>query len=169
MSKLAPGGGGRGAPRYHAAVSDWNLAEVWETVAEERPAAEALVWGPRRWTWAELDRRADGVAGALLAAGLGRQAKVAQYLLNGPEYLESLFGAAKAGMVPVNTNYRYAEDELAYLWDNADVEAVVFDVSFAERAAAVRPRVPAVRLWLAVGAGPVPPWAVAYEDAVAAA
>ncbi len=150
-------------------MSDWNLAEVWETVAEERPAAEALVWGPRRWTWAELDRRADGVAGALLAAGLGRQAKVAQYLLNGPEYLESLFGAAKAGMVPVNTNYRYAEDELAYLWDNADVEAVVFDVGFAERAAAVRPRVPGVRLWLAVGAGPVPPWAVAYEDAVAAA
>ena len=57
------------------------------------------------------------MAKALLDLGVERQDKVAQYLYNRPEYLESLFGAWKAGLVPVNTNYRYTEDELAYLWD----------------------------------------------------
>ncbi|MCU4184360.1 AMP-binding protein [Acidiferrimicrobium sp. IK] len=148
-------------------MTDWNYADTWETVARTRPDAEALVQGPRRLTWAELDRRADGIAAALLDAGLGHQAKVAQYLYNCPEYIESFFAAMKAGMVPVNTNYRYTADELVYLWDNADVEAVVFDRAFVGRVEEVRARLPRVKLWLVVdGAAPetaVPEWARSYE------
>ena len=118
-----------------AGVSDWNLADVWETVAAARPAAPAQSQGERRTTWAEFDARADGVAAGLLAVGLGRQAKVAQYLQTVPEYLESFFGALKAGMVPVNTNFRYTVDELVYLWDNADAEVVIFDGSFSDGSA----------------------------------
>ena len=85
----------------------WNYADVWEAVAGAVPGgAGAAPWGSRR-LWREFDERADGVAASLLAAGLGRQGKVAQYMRNGPEYLESLFAAFKAGHVPVNTNYRY--------------------------------------------------------------
>ena len=67
---------------------------------------------------------------------------VAQYLYNGNEYLESLFACFKAALVPVNTNFRYVHDELVYLWDNADVAAVVFHGAFAEHVDAVRTRVP---------------------------
>jgi acyl-CoA synthetase (AMP-forming)/AMP-acid ligase II len=148
------------------AVSDWNFADLWELVAEERPGAEALVCGPRRVTWSAFSARADGVATALLRAGLGRQAKVAQYLYNGPEYLESVFAAFKAGLVPLNTNYRYTEDELVYLWTNADTEAVVFDVGFRDRVEAIRDRVPGVRCWLMAGdAAATPWWAEPYEAA----
>jgi fatty-acyl-CoA synthase len=75
----------------------------------------------------------------------------------------------KAGLVPVNTNYRYTEDELVYLWDNADVVAVVFHGSFTERIEPLRNRVPGVTTWLWVddGSGPCPEWAVPYEDAAA--
>ena len=144
----------------------WNFADVWEVVAEQLPEAPAQVHGERVVTWGEFDRRADGVARALLDAGLGHQAKVAQYLYNAPEYLESLFGAYKAGMAPVNTNYRYGDDELVYLWDNADVQAVAFHGTFAERIDAVRERLPDVRLWLWVddGTGPCPDWATPYEQ-----
>ena len=146
-------------------VSDWNFGDVWELVADRLPDARALVHGGRERSWAEFDRRADGVARALLDAGVARQDKFAQYLYNGPEYLEAVYGAWKTGLVPVNTNYRYGPDELAYLWDNADAVAVVFHGSLAERAAEVRPRVPRVRLWLWVddGTGECPDWAVPYE------
>ena len=73
-------------------------------------------------------------AATLLAAGVTRQDKVAHYLYNCPEYLESMFGLYKAGLAPVNTNYRYAADELVYLWDNADVVAVVFHGAFVDQA-----------------------------------
>jgi len=151
-------------------VSEWNYADVWELIAEERPGAPALVQGGRRLSWGEWSARADALAAHLLGAGLGHQAKVAQYLPNRPEYLESLFACFKAGLVPVNTNYRYGDDELAYLWDNADVEAVVLDRAFLPRAAAVRPRVPGVRCWLVVGASggeELPGWATDYDQVVA--
>jgi 3-oxocholest-4-en-26-oate---CoA ligase len=150
-----------------APAGGWAFADVWEVVARQVPDAPALVHGERRVSWRDLDRRADGVAAALLDAGLAQQDKVAHYLYNCPEFLESLLGIWKAGLVPVNTNYRYADDELVYLWENGDVVAVVFHGAFAETVERVRGRVPGVRLWLWVddGSGPCPAWAVPYESA----
>jgi len=147
-------------------VAEFAFADVWEAVAQARGDAPAQVQGVRRFTWTELSRRADALATAFLAAGVSRQDKVANYLYNGPEYVEAFFGTLKAGLVPVNTNYRYGPDELTYLWDNADAVAVVFDASFTELVDQVRPRVPAVRLWLRVGgdAADCPSWAIPYED-----
>src|SRR5688572_26463482 len=105
-------------------MAGWNFADVWEAVADTLPEATAQAQGNRRYAWGELDRRADGIAKALLDGGAQRQDKVAQYLYNCPEYLESLFGIVKAALVPVNTNYRYGDEELVYLWDNADAVAV---------------------------------------------
>ncbi len=149
--------------------SGWNLADVFETIADQIPGELAQQQGERRHTWADFDRRADGIARALLDAGLVEQDKVAQYLFNCPEYLESVFACFKAGMATVNTNYRYAADELVYLWDNADVVAVVFHGSFAATIEDLRDRVPGVRSWWWVddGTGPCPSWADPYEAAAA--
>lgn len=147
----------------------WNLAEIWERIADKFPDATALVHGDRRVSWRDFDRRADGLAAALLAAGAGHQDKVALYLYNAPEYMEVALATFKASLVPVNTNYRYVEDELAYLWDNADAIAVVFHGSFSGTVERVRSRVGKVRTWLWVddGSGPCPDWAIPYEEAVA--
>ncbi len=152
-------------------MTDWNYADVWETVAEELPAAPAVAQGERSSTWAEFDCRADGVARWLLDAGAERQDKVALYFYNCPEYLEAAFGTMKVGLVPVNTNYRYLDDELVHLWDNADAVAVVFHGTFTERVEGLRRRVRKVRRWLFVddGTGPCPDWADPYEQAATAA
>ena len=151
--------------------SGWNFADIWEHQADRWPDALALAQGTRAITWAEADRRADGVAATLLAAGAAHQSNVALYLHNCPEYLEAMFGIFKAGLVPVNTNYRYTDDELADLWDDADAVAVVFHGAFTDRCAVVRARVPMVGTWLWVddGSGPCPDWAVPYELAAASA
>ena len=152
-------------------TSGWNFADVYEVVAEQIPDAVCQVQGTRRVTWREIDSRADGIAKVLLENGARRQDKLAHYLYNGPEYMETTFAAFKAGLAPVNTNYRYAEDELVYLWDNADAVAVVFHGSFSERCDRVRDRVSKVRTWLWVddGSGPCPEWAIPYEEAAASA
>jgi acyl-CoA synthetase (AMP-forming)/AMP-acid ligase II len=149
----------------------WNIADAFERIADQIPDELAQQQGDRRFTWRQFDRRADGVARALLDAGLVEQDKVAQFLYSCPEYIESLYACFKAGIATVNTNYRYAADELVYLWDNADVIAVVFHGEFAPNIEAVRARVPRVRLWLWVddGSGPCPEWAVPYEEAATSA
>ena len=123
--------------------------------------------GDRVVDWRTFDARADGVAAAFVDAGLTRQNKVAQFLFNGSEYLESVFATWKAALVPVNTNYRYGVDEIVALWDNADVVAVVFHGRVTELAAQARARTPAIRLWLWVddGTEPCPDWAMPYEVA----
>ncbi len=148
-------------------MSDWNYADVWEVVADTLPDAPALIQGDRSQTWAQTDRRANGVGRWLLDRDVAHQDKVALYLYNCPEYLEAIFASFKVGLVPVNTNYRYGEDELVYLWDNADVVAVVFHGSFSDRIEGFADRVPQVRSWLWVddGIGPCPAWATPYEDA----
>ena len=150
-------------------MAGWNFAELWERVAGKFPEALAQAQGTREFTWQQFDRRSDGVAQRLLDAGAEHQDKVALYLYNAPEYLEGVFASFKAGLVPVNTNYRYVDDELVYLWDNADAVAVIFHGSFSHRIDGLRDRVPAVRLWLWVddGEGACPAWAEPYE-AVAA-
>jgi len=147
----------------------WNLADAWETVAETLPEAPALLHGDVVRSWADFDARADGVAAALLAAGVTEGTSVAQYLTNRPEYLETVFASFKLGLAPVNTNYRYVEDELLYLWDNADTSAVVFEGQFTDRIERIRDRVAGVRTWLWVddGNGDCPAWATPFEAAAA--
>src|SRR5688500_6639923 len=101
-------------------MTPWTFADVWEAIAAAQGERAALVQGERVISWAEFDARSDALAAHLIAAGLPRQAKVAAYLYNGPEYLETYFAAFKAGYAPVNTNYRYGPEELIYLFDNAD-------------------------------------------------
>ncbi|MGD9998052.1 MAG: acyl-CoA synthetase [Ilumatobacteraceae bacterium] len=151
------------------AATNWNFADIWEAVAKVVPSRAAHLHGDTVVTWHELDRRADALAASLLDAGLGHQSKVACYLHNGPEYLETVFGALKAAMVPVNTNYRYGSDEIVYLFENADVEAVVFHAVFTPIVDAVRGRLPKVREWFVVAdaGGDGPSWATKYSEAVA--
>ena len=152
-------------------MTDWNYADVWETVADVQPEATAVIQGARNVRWTEFDSGADGVAQFLLDLGVVRQDKVALYLYNSPEYLQSSYGAMKVGLVPVNTNYRYGDDELAYLWDNADAVAVVFHGTFSDRIERILDRVPRVKGWLWVddGSGPCPDWATPYDDAAKSA
>ena len=159
-------------------MSDWHHADILEAIAEHQPEAPAQAFidslggaPSRRFTQAAMHRRANGVAATLIGRGAKHQDKVAQYLYNGPEYMESVLACFKASLVPVNTNYRYVEGELLYLWDNADVVAVVFHGCFASRIEALREKTPAIHTWLWVddGSGPCPEWAIPYEEAAGSA
>jgi 3-oxocholest-4-en-26-oate---CoA ligase len=147
-------------------VNGWNYADVWEAVAASRPQSPALIHGDRVVSWRSFDERANAVARRLLDAGLLRDAKVAQFLRNQPEFLESLFAIFKAGLVPVNTNFRYKDEELVHLWEDSQTSAVVFGEEFVDTVDRVRARLPSVRVWMCVGAPEsCPDWAVAYEGA----
>ena len=150
-------------------TDSWNFSDIYTAVAEEIPDSVALVQGDRARIWRDLDRRTTALAAFLVNAGLQRQDKVAQYLFNCLEYLESALAAFRGGFVPLNTNYRYGPDELIYLWENGDVACVVFHGTFVPVIDGVRSRVPNVKLWLWVddGSAPCPAWATPYETAAA--
>src|SRR5437660_995879 len=143
---------------------DWNLADVFESVCDAIPDRIALIQGDRRVDWRAFDERAARLAAAFTAAGLEPNAKVASYLFNGNEYNEGVYATFKMRGVPVNVNYRYLEDELVYLLDNSDAEALLFHGALGDCVAKVRDRSPHVKLWIQVDDGSAPQgFAVPYE------
>ena len=146
---------------------EMHFATVWESIADAIPDAPATTHADTTRTWAEWDDRSARLAAALVAAGLGPQSKTALYLYNGNEYLEAQFGVFKMRGVSVNVNYRYLDDELWYLLDNSDSEALFFHSSLGDRVARVAERLPGVKLWVEVDdGGPTGqvPASVAFED-----
>ena len=145
-----------------------NLASSWEIVADRKGDRLAVHPGGVSRTWSELEDRAARLARALADVGVGAGDNVAIALYNGNEYIEAEFAAMKCRAAHCNVNYRYVEDELAYLVDNSDAKAVFFDDSLAERFDKVRGRLDKVKLWVHVGDGGCPDWAVAHEATIAA-
>ena len=129
-----------------------NYAVAHEAVAAAVPDRPCILWGDRRFTWADVTDRTRRLAAVL---GPGRIADertidpwesphrhVALYLVNGNEYLEGMLGAWKARWAAVNVNYRYVTDELVHVLGDAEVEAIVYHGRFAATLAEVLPRLP---------------------------
>lgn len=161
---------------------EFNLADVFETVAAAVPEHEAVVWREKRFTYAQLDERANRLANVLAGAGLGprsdraglsghesHQDHLAIYCYNGNEYLEAMLAGYKARLAPFNVNYRYVEEELLYLLDNCQARSIVYDARFAPTLEAVLPKLPALTTLIQVGDGPLLDGAVGYEEAIAVA
>jgi fatty-acyl-CoA synthase len=148
---------------------EMHFASVWESIADVIGDETAVVHGDIRRSWSEYDERAARMAAAYVAAGLGSDSKIGLYMYNGNEYLEAQYGGFKMRGVPVNVNYRYLDEELWYLLDNSDAEALVFHSSLGDRVARVVDRLPKLKLLVEVddgGPGQVP-GAQAYEAVLA--
>jgi fatty-acyl-CoA synthase len=132
-------------------MSGWNLADGLDVVADVRGEEEALVQRERSLSWREVERRARNVAAWLVERGASHQGKVAVYTYNHPGYMEGVYACMKAALAPVNVNYRYREEELRYLLDNADAEFVIVHEEFAPRLAKIWGELPRLRGALVIG------------------
>jgi acyl-CoA synthetase (AMP-forming)/AMP-acid ligase II len=151
-------------------VSGFNLADLFECVADAVPDREVVVVSQtRRLTFGQLDERANRLAGVLAGAGIGAGDHIGLQLLNGSEYLEGMLAAFKLSAVPVNINFRYVENELRHLYDDADLVAVIHHRRFSPRVAAAADAAPKVKHLLVVdddSGEDVAGGAVDYEQAL---
>ena len=121
---------------------EFNLADLFECVADHVPEREALVCGPRRLRYRELEQRANRLAHGLQQRGVSAGDHVGLYLYNCVEFLEAMLACYKLRAVPVNVNYRYVEDELAQLFGDADLTCLIYHREFAPRLAGLARRWP---------------------------
>jgi len=125
---------------------EWNIADLFEAVVDSVPDRIALVAGSTRLAFAELDARTNRLAHGLGALGIGPGDHVGVYLFNDAEHIEAMLAVYKLRAVPINVNYRYVDDELAYLFDDADVVGLLYGAEFRAHVAAVAPRVETLRV-----------------------
>jgi acyl-CoA synthetase (AMP-forming)/AMP-acid ligase II len=132
---------------------EFNMADLFESLADAVPDREAIVCADRRLTFAELDERTTRLAHALSKAGVKQGDHIGLYLYNGIEYMEASLAAFKIRAVPININFRYVEEELYYLFDNADLVGIIHHREFGSRIAAVAERLPKLTTFFAVEDG----------------
>ena len=130
-----------------------NFASVWEMVADLVPENDALICGEDAVSWKEYDIRSSKIASALTEAGLGPNSKAGLYLNNSNEYLIGQNAIFKIGGVPINVNYRYVEEELIYLLENSDAEAVFYHACYSSRINEIAKSLPGVKAWIEVSDG----------------
>jgi acyl-CoA synthetase (AMP-forming)/AMP-acid ligase II len=149
---------------------EFNLADLFEAAVDAFPEREYLVAEGERRTYAQMEERANRLAHHLVDAGVRPGDHVGIYGYNSVQWVETLWAVFKIRAVWININYRYVEDELAYLFDNADLKALVYQREFGPRVAAVQANLPLLRHCVAIDDGSGQDdalGAIDYEKAVA--
>ena len=160
----------------------FNLAEINEAIAAAVPDRECIVCRQRRISWREFNLRTRRLANFLMGRGFGchqeraglqnfesGQDHLGLYLYNGNEYLEGMVGAFKARAAPFNVNYRYVENELIYLLNDADCHGLIYHARFGPTLQKIRGELPHLKLLLQVAdesGNALLPGAVDYDDAL---
>ena len=108
-------------------TSEKTLGQIISGLAHDMPDATAVEYTTRNYkrTWREFDEDTDKVAKGLMALGVEKGDKVAIWATNIPEWLLTLFGAAKCGAILVTVNTNYKIFELEYLLTQSDTKVLV--------------------------------------------
>ena len=143
-----------------------DFASVWEMISDIVPENNALICGDEIVSWKDYDDRSSKIASALSNAGLKANSKAGLYLNNSNEYLIGQNAIFKIGGVPINVNYRYVAEELIYLLDNSDSEAVFYHACYSSRIKEIADSLPNIKAWIEVADGTEShfPDALKYED-----
>jgi len=143
----------------------WNFGDILDAISPVLPAdAPAFIHGDRTINWGEATKASNNLARGLIARGAQPGDKIAIYMRNRPEYLLTLAAAFKARLTHVNVNYRYTPEEVWYIFDNSDAQAVVYASEFRDAVAEIRPRLPKVQSWIEVSSdGKTAPFAEPFQ------
>ena len=125
-------------------------ATLWEALADAQPDQIAVVLGDQEIRWHELDDRAARLATVFAANGVTEGSRVAQLLYNDAAYLESVYALFKLRATPVNVNYRYLVNEVAYILNNSESEVLVYHASLSDRVEGLQTMVPSLKAMICV-------------------
>jgi fatty-acyl-CoA synthase len=152
---------------------EFNLADLFECVADAAPDRTALVAGEARRSYRQLDQRANRLAHHLAASGHQPGDWIGILAQNRAEWIESMLAAYKVRAAPINLNFRYQDEELRCVIDDADLVTLIFERRFAPRIIRIRNELPRLRRFLCLEDGSDADvsalGAVPYEAALSAA
>ena len=135
-----------------------NAGEMLTTTATSYPDQVAWIWdgesgSSRSRTYGESLHRVDALAHALVDLGVSRGDRVALFMQNRPEAMESLFAVLKLGGAAVPLNPRFTAEEIDYHVGDAGARVMIVGEEVADVVAKVRDRLTSVEHVIGVGHG----------------
>ena len=103
-----------------------------------------------RYTWADAARRARQLAHALDGMGLAADARVGTLAWNGYRHLELYYGVSGTGRIIHTINPRLHPEQMAWIVNHAEDEALCFDMSFLPLVQQIHSHCTTVKRWVAL-------------------
>ncbi|HEX9938064.1 MAG TPA: condensation domain-containing protein, partial [Longimicrobium sp.] len=107
--------------------------DLFRAQAARTPGAVALSWRGERWTYGELDARANRISNALRRRGVGPETRVGICLPRTPEVVAAMLGVLGAGGAYVPLDPAYPRERLGYMLEDASITLVITDSALADR------------------------------------
>ena len=127
---------------------EFNVADLIERVANNIPERDAVICGDKRASYQHFDKKSQQFARYLLSKDLGMGDHIGIYAYNSIEWIVAMIACYKIGAVPININYRYVEEELLYIFNDADIKAVIYDVEFSEKIQLIKDKLPLLNAFI---------------------
>ncbi len=131
------------------------LGEMMARNSRKFPDKEALIYGQTRLTYKQLNARINKLAHALLDLGIQRGDKVAILSFNCNQFMETYFALAKMGGVAVPINFRLHPEEMTYIINQSDSQALIAGEAFVETARSIQKNLPLVKTYISISEKPV--------------
>ncbi|MFV0260792.1 MAG: AMP-binding protein [Acidimicrobiales bacterium] len=152
-----------GVPAPPAAYRPRRVGDLAAEAAARWGAREAMSFGDRRWSHAEVAAEIDRVAKGLIGLGVGPGDTVAVWMTNRPELVFAMFAVARVGAVLVPLNTRYRADDVGYTVDQSDTTVLIFNdrsgpVDYAAIVREARPELPKLDHIVVLGPDRDPDW-----------
>lgn len=110
------------------------------------PHRLALAYEDRRYTFKELNAKANQVANALLALGIKKGDKIGVFAFNGDYPVISALGVMKAGAVFVPINFRLMGEDVEYLLNASEAVGIFVDYPHLDIITSIRDKLQTVKL-----------------------
>jgi long-chain acyl-CoA synthetase len=121
-----------------------NIGSLISLASERNPDGTAFIWGEETFSYKEVAKRVDALAAALRSLGLQRGDRVAVFMPNCPQLLETYFAVWQAGACVAPLNARFVPDEVIYHVEDCRARVIVFGEESREAMAEVRDETDAV-------------------------
>ena len=130
-----------------------NVKTLIERAVMQYPERIALVYGPDRFTFQELDERVNRLANGLLGLGVKKGDRVGMLMYNCREFIETDFALSKTGIVRVPLNARLTGADHEYILNDSGSSVLIYDEEHAQVVAEIKDRLPQVKKYIKIAKG----------------
>ncbi|WP_284035499.1 long-chain-fatty-acid--CoA ligase [Neobacillus sp. 114] len=130
---------------------EFTLGKLLSITAAKYSNKTAIIFGETRYTYAEVEERANRLANALMNMGLKKGDRCAVLFYNRAEWLEVHHGLAKAGIIVVPVNFRFTATEVKYVINNSRAKAIIYEESFSEIVEEIKEDTPSLAHYVGLG------------------
>ena len=127
------------------------IGQILDRAVRRVPQKVGLISGERSYTFRQIGDRVNRLANAFLDMGLNKGDRVAVLLPSTPEFHETFFATAKAGLVLVPVNYHYLGEEITYVVNNVEARVLMVDKRYFDKVEPIHSRLPSVKHYITVG------------------